>query len=168
MISRKKYYLLIFLILPAILGIYLFYLPEQDKARADEVFELEKGISGLAILEETTLLPLGPITVEKETDSESLRRIRVIVTGYSSTEDQTDLDPFITAAGTIVRDGVVATNILPFGTKIKLPELFGDKIFVVEDRMNSRKGYHIDIWFPNREDALEFGAKITEVLILSS
>ncbi len=97
-----------------------------------------------------------------------VQKLRVVVTGYSSTEDQTDSDPFITAAGTIVQDGIVATNILSFGTKIKLPELYGDKIFVVEDRMNWKKRYHIDIWFPSREEALEFGAKITEVLILSN
>ena len=105
-------------------------------------------------------LPEDKITV--------LETISVIVTAYSSTIDQTDLDPFVTAAGTIVRDGVVATNILPFGTKIKIPELYGDKVFVVEDRMHWRKGYHIDIWFPSRDEALQFGIKTTDALILSN
>ena len=60
----------------------------------------------------------------------------VEASGYSSTHDQTDDTPFITASGTYVRDGVVAANFLPIGTVIKIPDLYGNKTFVVEDRMN--------------------------------
>jgi 3D (Asp-Asp-Asp) domain-containing protein len=88
------------------------------------------------------------------------------VTAYSSSLDETDEDPFITATGKEVRDGIVATNILPFGTKIKIPSLFGDKIFVVEDRMHYRKTNVIDVWMESKEKALNFGAHYTEVLIL--
>jgi 3D (Asp-Asp-Asp) domain-containing protein len=50
---------------------------------------------------------------------------------------------------------------------LKIPELYGDKIFVVEDRRSWTKGnYHIDIWFPSYWEALNFGVKITEVEIL--
>lgn len=90
----------------------------------------------------------------------------VLVTAYSSTVDQTDDSPFITASGTQVRDGIVATNFLKFGTKVKFPELYGDKIFVVEDRMKSN--HKVDIWFPTREEALQFGAKVTEIVIYGS
>ena len=90
-----------------------------------------------------------------------------MVTGYSSTEDQTDSDPFVTAAGTLVREGIVANNFFSLGTKIKIPELFGDKIFVVEDRMSWGKGnYYIDIWFPDYWQALNFGAKRTYIEVL--
>jgi 3D (Asp-Asp-Asp) domain-containing protein len=42
---------------------------------------------------------------------------------------------------------MIAANWLPFGTKVKIPELYGDKIFTVEDRMNARYGFgRIDIW----------------------
>ena len=68
------------------------------------------------------------------------------VTAYSSSPDETDNTPFITASGKTVRDGVVATNVLPFGTKIKIPSLFGDKIFTVEDRMHRRMKNVMDIW----------------------
>jgi len=88
-------------------------------------------------------------------------------TAYSSTPEETDEDPFITASGIWVKDGIVANNLLPFGTKIRLPELYGDKVFVVEDRMNSRKGYyHFDIWFASKKEALQFGAKNTYVEVL--
>jgi 3D (Asp-Asp-Asp) domain-containing protein len=79
------------------------------------------------------------------------------ITGYSSSYDETDEDPWITAYNTLARDGIVASNILPFGTKIKIPSLFGDKIFIVEDRMNPRYGEHIDVWFPTKWQALQFG-----------
>jgi len=94
-------------------------------------------------------------------------RILAIVTGYSSTPWETDEDPHITASGKTVRDGIVANNFLPFGTKIKIPEIFGDKIFVVEDRMSWGKGnYQFDVWFENYFEALKFGAKKTYVEIL--
>lgn len=83
----------------------------------------------------------------------------VTATGYSSTPDQTDDTPFITASGTTVRDGIIATNFLPFGTLVRIPHLFGDKIFVVEDRMNRRYATRVDIWFPERELAKIFGVK---------
>lgn len=91
----------------------------------------------------------------------------IFVTAYSSTPDQTEGDPFITASGARVYDGVLAANFLPFGTKVKLPELFGDKIFIVEDRMNARfKDTRIDIWFPDRSSAKEFGIQKTTMEIL--
>lgn len=93
-------------------------------------------------------------------------RLNTIITGYSSTPDQTDSTPFITAANTFVRPGIVAANFLPLGTKIRLPELYGDRIFVVEDRMHPRKHYLVDIWFPTREEALNFGAKTTLIEVL--
>jgi len=92
---------------------------------------------------------------------------KIVVTAYSSTPDQTDNTPFITASGTLVKDGVVASNFLAFGTKIRFPQLYGDKIFIVEDRMHERfTNDRIDIWFPNRQAAQDFGIKTTLVEIL--
>lgn len=91
----------------------------------------------------------------------------VSATGYSSTPEQTDNTPFITASGIHVRDGVIAANFLPFGTVIKIPELFGDKTFVVEDRMHNRYWFNIDIWFPEKDLAKEFGIKVIKIEIVS-
>lgn len=90
----------------------------------------------------------------------------VEASGYSSTPDQTDDSPFITAKGTYVRDGIIATNFLPFGTVIKIPAIYGDKVFVVEDRMNTRYQNHIDIWFADRNSAIQFGRKRVTIEIL--
>lgn len=83
----------------------------------------------------------------------------VPVTAYSSTPDQTDSTPFTTASGTHVRDGVFAANFLPIGTRLKIPEVYGDKIFIVEDRMNARYRVHGDIWMETRQEAKTWGIK---------
>lgn len=90
----------------------------------------------------------------------------MVITAYSSTPDQTDNTPFITASGTHVHDGTIASNIFPFGALVKFPRLYGDKIFVVEDRLAPKNGHKIDIWFPTREAAKQFGVKITEVVVV--
>ena len=92
---------------------------------------------------------------------------KVTVTAYSSTPDQTDDTPFITASGKVVDDGIVASNFLTFGTKLRFPQLFGNKIFVVEDRMHQRySSNRVDIWFPDRESAENFGIQTTIMEIL--
>ncbi len=119
---------------------------------------------GLATIRGNSLLavsnPAEPIKV---------RKVKMVITAYSSDSWQTDNTPFITASGSMVKDGIVANNLLPFGTKIRIPELYGNKIFEVEDRMNWRKShYQLDVWFPEYEQAKNFGAKNTYVEILES
>lgn len=94
------------------------------------------------------------------------KTIRTVLTAYSSTPDQTDDTPFITASNTKVRDGVVASNFLAFGTKVQIPEIFGDKVFTVEDRMARKHGDKIDIWFPERHLAKKFGVREAEIIVL--
>jgi 3D (Asp-Asp-Asp) domain-containing protein len=97
----------------------------------------------------------------------AVRTKRITVTAYSSTPDQTDDSPFITASGAWVYDGIVASNFLPFGTKVRFPELFRDKIFTVDDKMHDRfADTRVDIWFSDRESAKEFGIKETIMEIL--
>jgi 3D (Asp-Asp-Asp) domain-containing protein len=84
---------------------------------------------------------------------------KVLVTAYSSTIDQTDASPFTTANGSTVHVGTIACNFLPFGTKVRFPEKFGDQIFVVEDRMNKRHNDKMDIWMESRAEALQFGVR---------
>ena len=66
----------------------------------------------------------------------------------------------------MVRNGIVATNLLPFNTRIKIPELFGDRIFIVEDRMHRRKTDFVDIWMETKNEAKKFGIARAEILIL--
>ncbi len=89
------------------------------------------------------------------------------ITAYSSTPEETDSTPFITATGERVKDGIVATNILPFNTLIKIPAIFGDKVFVVKDRMHPRKKDFVDIWMPTKSAAKNFGIYREKVMIVS-
>ena len=103
----------------------------------------------------------------------AVKTIKVVITAYSSSWDETTGIPGVegvtTASGKAVADGIIANNMLPFGTKIKIPGLYGDKVFAVEDRMNRRKGnYHFDIWFPSKTSALNFGVKTAEIQVLES
>lgn len=135
----------------------------QSQPQAEENSP-DTAISGFLIIQGNSLAANSPLPSPKVA-----KTIQMVTTAYSSTPYETDDDPFITAAGTWVRDGIIANNLLPFGTKIRIPELYGDKVFVVEDRMSAKKGYyHIDIWFPSYWEAKNFGAKITYVEILES
>lgn len=89
----------------------------------------------------------------------AVRTLRTTLTAYSSTPEECDDSPFITADGSHVRDGIVAANFLKFGTRIRIPELFGDKVFEVHDRMNARFSNRIDIWMEKVEDNRKFGIK---------
>ncbi|MDD2758168.1 MAG: hypothetical protein PHD72_02215 [Patescibacteria group bacterium] len=93
--------------------------------------------------------------------------VKAVITAYTSTPDQTDDTPDIAATGKHVYDGMIAANWLPFGTKVKIPALYGDKIFTVDDRMNKRYGYgRMDIWLDaTKAEARQFGVKRVEVEI---
>lgn len=116
-------------------------------------------------------MPLSP-TAQADLRMEPAKKIIVVsrvkrmVTAYSSTPDQTDDTPFITASNTYVRDGIVAANFARFRTKIRFPTLYGDKIFVVEDRMNKRYPHRVDIWMQTRQEAKQFGIKTVQVEIV--
>lgn len=88
------------------------------------------------------------------------------VTAFSSTAEETDDTPFLTASGTHVHQGTVAANWLPLGTKIRIPELFGATTFTVEDRMNSRYPDRVDVWYPEKNQAKDFGVHTLQVEVL--
>ena len=96
-------------------------------------------------------------------DKKPRKSMMVAVSAYSSTKDQTDKTPYLTAYNTHVRDGVVAANFLPVGTVVRFPQRFGDKLFVVEDRMDERFGLQVDIWMSKYDDAKKFGIQYLEI-----
>jgi 3D (Asp-Asp-Asp) domain-containing protein len=97
---------------------------------------------------------------------EADRTMYIMVSAYNSEVGQTDSTPFITASNTRTRDGIVATNSLPFGTVVRFPDYSGDKEFVVEDRMNKRYYYQMDIWMEEHADAVQFGSQFLKMEIL--
>ncbi len=134
----------------------------QPQVEVDSDVQLEPAeqlatIHGQALVQ--TINPDMPIVINKRF---------VVVTAYSSTLDQTDSTPFITASGARVYDGIVACNFLRFGTRVRFPDIYGDKIFVVEDRMALKNSHKIDIWFDSREEAKQFGVKVLRVEVLKT
>lgn len=87
----------------------------------------------------------------------------ILVTGYSSTPDQTWGNPFITASGTRVHKGTMACPPqYPFGTKIRIDNM---GTYICEDRGGAIKGNHFDIWFESRIEALQWGKRNVVAII---
>lgn len=99
-----------------------------------------------------------------------IKTARHTLSAYTSEKAQCDDSPCITANGfNLCEHGIedsVAANFLKFGTKIRIPELFGDRIFVVRDRMNKRYSDRVDVWMLNKADAKNFGLKYAKIEIL--
>ncbi len=102
-------------------------------------------------------------------DIEPRKTIWATMTAYSSDVAQTDSTPCIPADYTYDlcenyelhgAQDTIAANFLPMGTQVRFPDLYGDKIFTVRDRMNKRYGWaRGDIWMPERTQAVAFGVK---------
>lgn len=128
-------------------------------------------IKGAVSLEpENTTIRLIMPSYQPESGIQAVQTYRITVTSYSSTVDQTDSTPCITANGFDLcennQENVIAANFLPFNTKVRIPELFGDRIFTVQDRMNARYYYRADVWFKNRTEAIKFGANYTTIEVV--
>ena len=113
-------------------------------------------------------------TIKTASKFNSVATLMVVASAYSSTPWQTDSSPFITANGEHVYWGGVAANIIdtsgrniPFGTRIMIPDLFGDQIFTINDRMNRRYKNNLDVWFSDTADAREFGRKTIKIVIVA-
>ncbi len=75
-------------------------------------------------------------------------------------------NPRVTASGTTTREGIVATNMFEFGTRIRIPSIYGERVFTVEDRMSPRYTNTVDIFVPTRSEAVSFGTQRAYVEVL--
>lgn len=93
-----------------------------------------------------------------------------VITAYNSEVGQTDDDPCTTANGYNLcknnQEDSIAANFLKFGTKVRIPELFGDRVFVVRDRMNTRHATRVDVWMKKHSDAIKFGLKTAKIEVI--
>ncbi len=132
----------------------------------------EKNQGSLAILHGNTIIANNLVEVSETSAGKpvcpELQKRLVVITAYSSSVEETDSSPFITASGSYVRDGIIAANFLPIGTQVKIPALYGDKIFIVEDRMARKNSHKVDIWMPSKSQALQFGVKRAEIIVLAN
>lgn len=168
---NKMQQISIFVLIVFIFQFIFFYTPtlakEQRKTYAPEI----------RIREITPIKsPKNIFTKIKIEDKEIVQKDIILsisvhlITAYNSETGQTDNSPCITANNfNVCNRGVedtIAANFLKFGTKVKIPELFGDRVFIVRDRMNKRYPNRIDIWMKNKKDAMKFGSKIAKIEII--
>ncbi|MDD5738514.1 MAG: hypothetical protein PHY72_01100 [Candidatus Pacebacteria bacterium] len=159
MLVKERARLVAILVLLGVFGVYFLGL----KVQAENGVIMEELANNLPVIENTTLLPSAKPPVP-----DVVKTMNVVLTAYSSSVDETDDTPFTTASGMTVQDGIIANNLLRFGDKIRIPEIFGDKIFVVQDRMNQRKSwYQFDIWMPSKEQALHFGVQTAKIEVVN-
>lgn len=115
--------------------------------------------------------------VEAPAPRPAKRTLKVVATAYSSEAAQTDSTPCIPAMWkfnlckyfkeTGIED-TIAANFLPLGAEVRFPEIYGDKIFVVRDRMNSKYNgkSRIDFWKKDRGSAVKFGVARIKMEVL--
>ena len=176
-LSRKQG-LFLLIITACFFQLVLFYSPaiaDEAVKRSQETANPIINESVANITEEDANKHLALATTE-EISKKQEPQIRVIsssvhsMTAYNSEVGQTDDSPCITANGfNVCEHGIedtIAANFLKFGTKVRIPELFGDRIFVVRDRMNKRYTERVDVWMLNRSDAIQFGIKRATIEVI--
>jgi len=138
--------------------------PEKANAEKEEV-RLTETTDNISLNE-----TIPTATTTAETGPKVIRTSKHVMTAYNSDPRQTDDSPCITANGFNVCDhGVedtIAANFLKFGTKVMIPDLFGDRVFIVRDRMNKRFPDRVDIWMKNIDDARKFGVKTAQIQVI--
>lgn len=189
----KKQTLILLIIIACIFQFAFFYAPamaddavKQAKSSSDELISLdsvnkETGMnreaakvvsnasealiaSSTADVASSTPVKTKPKTIKVISTSNR------VITAYNSDETQTDDDPCTTANGFNVcksgQEDTIAANFLPFGAKVMIPELFGERVFVVRDRMNRRHADRVDVWMKDYDDAIHFGVKVAKVQVV--
>jgi 3D (Asp-Asp-Asp) domain-containing protein len=134
--------------------------PYLNVATTTSIILLEKNINTTTIEKRLPVIPKIKI--------KQIKTVRI--TSYTSETAQCDSTPCVTASGFNLckhsKEDSVALNFLPFGSKIRIPQLFGKRIFIVRDRMNKRYQNRVDVWMKNKKAALSFGIKKAKIEIL--
>ncbi len=175
----SKQSILLFLLIACVFQFVLFFTPalaaetvaaqEQDEISLGEVSKsakMDPEAQKVANTASATSTAAASTTPEYKVKSTSVH----VMTAYNSEVGQTDDSPCITANGfNVCKHGVedtIAANFLKMGTKVKIPELYGDRIFVVRDRMNKKHPDRVDIWMKDRASAIKFGIKKAKIQVL--
>lgn len=156
---KQKLYLLL-----AIVSLANIVYPHPASAKALKKPEADKAVS--APVAAVTRPPRATLRLPEAPVKPAKRTVTVVATAYTSTVAETDRDPYTTASGAKVADGVIAMNGMPFGTKVRLPDHYGDKVFTVLDRMGRGGKNRIDIWMQSRHQALYWGVRTIRMEIL--
>ena len=181
-LSSKQSFL-IFLLIACVFQFVLFFTPAlaaETVAAQDNIISLD-GVNKSANMDTDAQkiadnIDVTPTPVATPVKASSTPELKVkstsvhVMTAYNSEVGQTDNSPCTTANGFDVckhgQEDTIAANFLKFGTKVKIPELYGDRIFVVRDRMNAKHPNRVDIWMKDRASAIKFGVKTAKIQVL--
>lgn len=119
---------------------------------------------GLVVPDHLDIVPVR--AAEVRVVKPAIRSMIVPTSAYTSERSQTDSSPLTMANGSRVHDGAIAANFLKFGTRVRIPDQFGNKVFIVEDRMNTRHNRRVDIWMAKKSDAFKWGVRTVRIEIL--
>lgn len=181
--SRQSF--LLFLLIACVFQFLLFFTPAlAAETVADQENDISLGsLNKSVIMDEnaqkiantistsTEIVIEKPKVVASSTPNYKVKSTSVhVMTAYNSEAAQTDDSPCITANGfNVCEHGIedtIAANFLKMGTKVKIPDLYGDRIFVVRDRMNKKHPDRVDIWMKDRASAIKFGVKTAKIQVL--
>jgi len=155
--------LILAIIIVFIFDFFLFPAPILASASDDLANTTE-----IPIIEE--VLPIINNILPDSEDLEVSYETYRTISAYNSEIGQCDSSPCITASGFNLcenaKEDSVAANWLPFGARIRIPELFGDRVFIVRDRMNEKYSNRLDIWMLEKADAKKFGVRVALIEIL--
>lgn len=175
--SRQS--LIILVLIACVFQFLLFFTPALAAAAvaADNEAQISLGaISKSAVMEVNAQKIADEIPQATSTPAvvqyKVVRTSTHVMTAYNSEVGQTDDSPCITANGfNVCKHGIedtVAANFLKLGTKVKIPDLYGDRIFVVRDRMNKKHPNRVDIWMKDRPSAIKFGVKTVKIQVVEA
>lgn len=106
-------------------------------------------------------------TIEVEVPKYEVYEVTAYTAGYESTGKRPG-DPLygVTASGAYVKENhtIACPKSMAFGTRIYIP--YFDNTFTCEDRGGAITTGKIDVYMPSLQDALDFGRRKLEVLIL--
>lgn len=177
----SKQSLVLYIIIACIFQFTLFFAPTlasqavgEAKAQINNHFESDNFVIINEVLAKSdkidTSIKREFLPEHSERELEVIRTSTHVMTAYNSEPGQTDNSPCITANGFNVcehgLEDTIAANFLKFGTKVRIPELFGDRIFIVRDRMNKRYPDRVDIWMLDHSDAIKFGVKVAKIEVV--
>jgi len=182
-LSRKQHVVLL-VIIACLFQFVLFYAPaladdaiKQANIKSDIVITATSSQGNFVstdsmikdkVMDEDAAKIIAPAATT--TPQRVIKTVTRVITAYNSDVAQTDDDPCTTANGYNLcqhnQEDSIAANFLPFGTQVKIPDLFGDRVFVVRDRMNSRFANRVDVWMKGHDEAMNFGVKVASIQVL--
>ncbi len=139
---------------------------EKSNSQKNKQADLSSGVSDQY---DNIIKDVGPSYNLPKINYRARKEVMAVVTAYNPVPAQTDSTPCLTANGTEIcteHKNIIAANWLPFGTKVQIPDYFGDKIFEVQDRMNERYSDRIDVLMYDLTEAKRFGKRKLRIIIL--